>query len=141
MKADHFGRLGIHWASHPSRIEQAQRSLSNRFSNGSTLFGFSKECAALCRGIHALVAKSATFLSSPEKRRSYRIETIGLSKVESAARYLYRYAVKVHGAGHTVSAIFVLESARDLIDDPSWGATVDQWRSQLEPTPVPTEKR
>jgi hypothetical protein len=141
MKADHFARLGIHWASHPSRIEQAQRSLSNRFSNGSTLFSFSKECAALCRGIHALVAKSAAFLSSEEKRRSYRIETIGLPKVEYAARYLHRYAQKVHDAGHVVSALFVLESARDLIDDASWGTTAEQWKSQLELTPIPSEKR
>ncbi len=141
MKADHFTRLGLHWASHPSRIEQAQRSLSNRFSNGSTLFHFSEECAVLCRGIHSLVVKSAAFLSSPQKRRSYRIETIGLPKVESAARYLYRYARKIHDANHVVSALVVLECARDLIDDASWQATAAQWTSKLEATPSPSEKR
>lgn len=132
MKADHFTRLGVHWASHPSRIDQAFTSLGNRYGCDSTLHGFSAESARLCEGIERLYLKSFALLRDPLRRKAYRIETHGLARVEVASRVLYKQAQHLHDSGHVAAAVHLLQAALDLLEDPAWRKSLKEWTDMAE---------
>lgn len=112
---DHFTRLGIHWTTHPSKIEPAFRRMVERWGPGSTARRQSERSAQLVEAIFSRMAESFQVLSDRERRRAYRASLLGQAKLEFGTQFLFKQAHLARFRGEVDKAREIIESALDIL--------------------------
>lgn len=112
---DHFTRLGIHWTSHPSRIEPAFRKMVERFGPGAAARRQSERSAQLVEAIFARMTESFDVLRDRERRRAYRTSLLGQAKLEFGTEFLFKQAHLARFRGEMDKAREIIESALDIL--------------------------
>jgi hypothetical protein len=107
---DLFGRLGLHWADSPAKLEPAVRALRLRYGPGSPVAHRSPVFAA--RRL-ALAEEAFTSLSTASDRRRYRYEQLKVD-ARSTAQLLTQQAMIDLRRGELESGRDKLEAAIDL---------------------------
>lgn len=117
---DYFTRLGIHWTTHPSKIEPAFRRMEEKYGPLSSNRRQSERSAQLAAAIHALMEESFRVLSDRDQRRSYRAKLLGHSKLEFGTEFLYKQALLARFRGELDKAREIIESAMDILPKPEF---------------------
>lgn len=117
---DHFTRLGIHWTSHPSKIEPAFRRMVERWGPGSTARRQSERSAQLVEAIFSQMVESFGVLSDRERRRAYRTRLLGQGKIEFGTEFLFKQAHLARFRGEIDKAREIIESAIDILPKPEF---------------------
>lgn len=112
---DHFTRLGIHWTTHPSKIEPAFRRMVERWGPGSTARRQSERSAQLAEAIFARMTESFQVLSDRDRRRAYRASLLGQAKLEFGTEFLFKQAHLARFRGEVDKAREIIESALDIL--------------------------
>jgi len=127
---DHFARLEVHWATHPTKLDRAIERHRMKYGPGSKLAGFSDEARDLCATILETLEESHRYLSNKRQRRQYRMEVQGERRIRIAADFLVKQADLNMFRSEWDAAFELIESALDLIDHPSISAKLAAWRQQ-----------
>ncbi len=112
---DHFTRLGIHWTTHPSKVEPAFRRMVERWGPGSTARRQSERSAQLVEAIFARMTESFQVLSDRDRRRAYRASLLGQAKLEFGTEFLFKQAHLARFRGEVDKAREIIESALDIL--------------------------
>lgn len=112
---DYFTRLGIHWTSHPTRIEPAYQKMVERYGPMSKARQVSPKAAEVVDAIFELVKEAYEVLKDQERRRAYRQELLGTSKLEFGVEFLYKQAHLARFRGEIEKAREIIECAIDII--------------------------
>lgn len=112
---DYFTRLGIHWTSHPSKIEPAFQRAVEKWGPGSSARRQSERSAQLVDAVFARMVEAYEVLSDMERRRSYRRDLLGQAKLEFGTDFLFKQAHLARFRGEIAKAREIIESALDII--------------------------
>lgn len=112
---DHFTRLGIHWTTHPSKIEPAFQRMKERWGPEASVRKQSEKAAQLSEKIYALILESYEVLKQQDSRRAYRANLLGQAKLEFGTEFLYKQAHLARFRGELDKAREIIESAIDIL--------------------------
>ncbi len=112
---DYFTRLGVHWTSHPSKVEPAFRRMVERWGPGSTARRQSDRAAELVDAIFRLMTEAYQVLSDRDKRRAYRLNLLGHAKLEFGTEFLFKQAHLARFRGEVDKAREIIEAALDIL--------------------------
>jgi len=126
---DHFQRLDIHWAGHPSLVEKGLEKAKRRYGPQSSLSRRSDEAKETCAKLIATLEESYHYLTDKANRRNHRVEHYGEAKMKYAADFLASQAELNMFRGAQENAIQLIEAALELSPDPSYVTKLRKYRA------------
>jgi len=127
--SDHFERLEIHWASHPSQLEVAVDKARRRYGPQSSLSSRSDEAKQTCAEILVVIEESYRFLKDRKQRHQHRLEHYGEDRMRFAADFLSKQAELNFFRSNASNAIMLIESALDLVNNPAYARQLQLYKS------------
>jgi len=126
---DHFQRLEIHWAGHPSLVEKGMEKARRRYGPQSSMARRSDEAGETCANIVATAEESYHFLLDKANRRNHRVEHYGEAKMKYAADFLASQADLNMFRGAQENAIQLIEAALELSPNPAFVTKLRKYRA------------
>ena len=127
---NHFDRLEIHWAVHPTKIDKALTRMQKQYGPDGKLANYSDETRTICADIMTLITEAHSHLVNKRQRKNYRTEVQGERRIRLAADFLVKQSDLHRFRSDWDEAFELLESAADLIELPSIMSKLKTWREE-----------
>ena len=123
--ADHFTRLGTHWANHPDEATQRRAELLKKYGPGGEIARVGPVEAGLAAELVALMEEAYAVVSDRAQRKAYRTGLIEAQQLQFSAELLFAHGKTAEFCHEFTAARRHFEAALDI--DPR-----DEYRKALE---------